>query len=496
MDLRLLRVDLEDFAEALSREEYLTRAGLKEESRAAAIRERFALLGSREAFAEAPRAILGDAGWGGGAAPSLFGRIPRGRLRRVPRAGRSDRLATTEASQAVRVDGVEIPLRSIEGQIKNEADRPRRAALESARLGAIADLNGLRQEILELSHEEARRLGFTGYTSLCSDLSGIDLSALRALTQPILPAAATCTKTPFPGTSRAGSRSSPREAGRHDLVRLFRAAPLTPCFLRTVCARPPRRRAAACESTPRRRAAFGWTTTAAEQDAARVRGDPPDPGRGHSGCPAWRRAGRLCGIPSRARPRPALRQHRPRPARGISPAGRPLGDRGLGVPPRRPAPGAGVAQALCRDRATPRGPALHRLSQAVVSAPLRRQARVSSCSSTRKGPGGGPARRTAISSPTPRKWTGRRISSCAMWIPSSTPPATSGPGSSRRSSAISCASGSTRNGTGTTAPAVPPGAVAAGATPYHRGTGRRPGSRRPDHRSPSCPDRGRPGARL
>lgn len=50
MDLSQIRDDLEKFAEALSREEYLTRAGLKDESRAAAIRERYASLASRSLF--------------------------------------------------------------------------------------------------------------------------------------------------------------------------------------------------------------------------------------------------------------------------------------------------------------------------------------------------------------------------------------------------------------------------------------------------------------
>ena len=41
--------------EAISREEYLTRAGLKAESQAAAVREQFAVLGSRAAFEEVVR---------------------------------------------------------------------------------------------------------------------------------------------------------------------------------------------------------------------------------------------------------------------------------------------------------------------------------------------------------------------------------------------------------------------------------------------------------
>ena len=62
MNLSLLRADLEEFAEAISREEYLTRAGLKAESRAAVVREQFAVLGSRAAFEEVHDKARGASG--------------------------------------------------------------------------------------------------------------------------------------------------------------------------------------------------------------------------------------------------------------------------------------------------------------------------------------------------------------------------------------------------------------------------------------------------
>src|SRR5512139_2847147 len=187
MNLQHLRVDVDEFAEALSREEYLTRAGLKAESRAAAIRERFAFLGAREAFAAVrERALASPSGDEGRRlrylAEFLGTNCVEHRVRAV-----SDRIATAEAAQTVTVDGEQIALRSVESRIKNAAERPRREALESARLRAVADLNGLRQEILESSHEEARRLGFGDYPTFCRDLSGIDLVGLRDLTRPILP---------------------------------------------------------------------------------------------------------------------------------------------------------------------------------------------------------------------------------------------------------------------------------------------------------------------
>jgi hypothetical protein len=223
MDLSRIRDDLEKFAEALSRELYLTRAGLKDESRAGAIRERFARLSSRSTFEE----VRGEAQ----AAPEGD---ERRRLRFLAEflatnciehqtRDLNDRIATLEATQTITADGEQIPLRSADVRIKNEASRARRAALESARLGPVAELNPLRIEILERSHEEAHRLGFPGYTALCQDLSGIDLPELRRLTQPILARTLNPYRELLAWYLKRWVGVQPREARRHDLLRLFRA---------------------------------------------------------------------------------------------------------------------------------------------------------------------------------------------------------------------------------------------------------------------------------
>jgi hypothetical protein len=223
MDLSRIRDDLEGFAEALSREEYQTRAGLKDESRAAAIRERYASLASRSLFDEV---------WGKAREAPANDEARRLRFLaeflgtnwieyqvRVP----SDRLTTAEAGQTIAVDGERIPVRSAEVRIKNEADRSRRAALETARLAAVAELNGLRREILERSHAEAQRLGFAGYPALCRELSGIDLVALRELTRPILPRTREMYRDLLAWYLKRRVGVELKEARRHDLSRLFRA---------------------------------------------------------------------------------------------------------------------------------------------------------------------------------------------------------------------------------------------------------------------------------
>jgi len=245
MDLACLREELEQFAEALSREKYLTRAGLKDESRTADIRDRYASLASRSLF---------DDVWG--KARGASGNDEARRLRflaeflgtnwieyqvREP----SDRLTTTEARQTIAVDGERVPFRSAEVRIKNEADRSRRAALESARLSVIGELNGLRREILERSHAEAQRLGFAGYTALCRELSGIDHVALRELTRPILPRTLEMYRDLLAWYLKRRVGVELKEARRHDLARLFRApefdGSLPPGALREAAEAPLRR---------------------------------------------------------------------------------------------------------------------------------------------------------------------------------------------------------------------------------------------------------------
>jgi hypothetical protein len=102
--------------------------------------------------------------------------------------------------------------------------------LESARLAAIADLNGLRQEILESSHEETRRLGFADYPTFFRNLSGIDLVALRELTRPILLRSRDMYEEALSWYLPRWAGTSPRQARRHDLVRLFRAPDLDKVF--------------------------------------------------------------------------------------------------------------------------------------------------------------------------------------------------------------------------------------------------------------------------
>jgi hypothetical protein len=245
MDRSRIRDDLEQFAEALSREEYLTRAGLKSDSHSAAIRERYAALGSQTLFEEVRAEAQATSEAEEARRLRFLAEFLGTNCIEYQARELRDRLTTAEAEQTIVVDGEQVPFRSAEVRIKNEPDRSRRAALESARLAAVAERNELRRDILERSHAEAQRLGFAGYTALCQELSGIDLAALRDLTRPILSRSLDMYQDLLAWYLKRRVGVELREARRHDLSRLFRAPEfddsLPPGSLREAAEAPLRR---------------------------------------------------------------------------------------------------------------------------------------------------------------------------------------------------------------------------------------------------------------
>ena len=230
MDLDRIRDDLEAFAEALSREEYLTRAGLKDESRAGAVRERFASLGARATFEKIRQAAREASEPDSAQRLRFLAEFLGTNCVEYQAREASDRLTTAEAGRTIAADGEGIPLRSAEVRIKNEGDRSRRAALESARLAAAAEFSALRREILERSRQEVERLGFAGYTAFCQELSGIDFAGLRDLTQPILARSQDMYRDLLEWYLRRRVGVEPSAARRHDLARLFRAPEFDACL--------------------------------------------------------------------------------------------------------------------------------------------------------------------------------------------------------------------------------------------------------------------------
>lgn len=180
MDLDAYRADAEAFVSALTEEHYRHFSGQKPDLALDAIYEAHAALFSPEAV-EALRES--------GNRPLLEFAV-EGLIGTATKA-ESAELAAREAGLEIHVDGEAMPFRQAPVAQANEADPKRRASIEAARHELVErELNPLLLETLERSRALVRELGWQSMTSMCAELSGIDLEALGRATGRFLDATA------------------------------------------------------------------------------------------------------------------------------------------------------------------------------------------------------------------------------------------------------------------------------------------------------------------
>jgi hypothetical protein len=85
-----------------------------------------------------------------------------------------------EAAARISWDGETVPAHSAIRLMANEKDGARRRELLSRYVDSFGACNDLRAEYLESLHSSARELGFDGYHSLFSEITGIDFEQLAA----------------------------------------------------------------------------------------------------------------------------------------------------------------------------------------------------------------------------------------------------------------------------------------------------------------------------
>jgi hypothetical protein len=168
VDVDAYRSEVEEFVSALEREYVLHLSGRQPTLDIEPIYERHAPLFEREAVE-----------WLLEAAPRELGRFAaEGFIGQATKAEAAE-LARREAELTVQLDGTELPYRQLGIEQANEPDPERRAALEDARLAAMAtELNPLHVEAHERAAALARELGFGSTLAMCEELGGIDLRAL------------------------------------------------------------------------------------------------------------------------------------------------------------------------------------------------------------------------------------------------------------------------------------------------------------------------------
>lgn len=185
-DMDSIRTDLEQFNEALMREEYESRAGLKDDPDTASIYARYAGIFDDEGLVYELRSKR-EKTYGteklrmnymyAFLLSSFIGR---------KNTDLGDRISATEAKAEIEVDGKKVPFRYSAVIQANEPDHGKRMAIDDAREAIYDVLNPMLRERLDRSYEIARSFGYDNYVAMCMDMSGIDLHALKFQMQNVL----------------------------------------------------------------------------------------------------------------------------------------------------------------------------------------------------------------------------------------------------------------------------------------------------------------------
>ena len=143
----------------------------------------------------------------------------------------AEELARLEASLTVELAGAQIPFRQVPVVQANEPDAGRRAELERARNGLLAErLEPLYQAALERSHALCGELGWQSYRAAYAELRGLDLDALRKRTDRFLESTRDAYRSLLaPQLARSEVPGLERLA-RSDIPRLLRAPSLDAGF--------------------------------------------------------------------------------------------------------------------------------------------------------------------------------------------------------------------------------------------------------------------------
>jgi hypothetical protein len=220
LDLEAYRTEAEQFVTALDREYYLHFSGRQDAYDIEPIYERHAGLFSRDAvdgLREQGAQLLLEF-----AVQGLIGRETK---------GEQAELARREAELELELDGERVPFRSAPVRQANEPDPDRRAAIESSRNEAIEEhLNPLLRDLLERSHAIAAELGWPSMRTLCEELSGIDLGALREQTSGFLESSESVYRPALEPRLRDQLGFGFERLRRADLVAFFRAPSLDSHF--------------------------------------------------------------------------------------------------------------------------------------------------------------------------------------------------------------------------------------------------------------------------
>lgn len=185
-DMDSIRTDLEQFNEALMREEYESRAGLKDEPDTASIYARYAAIFDSEDLIHEVRAKREKAYGTEKLRMSYMYSFLLSSFIGRKTTDLGDKISAAESTSQIEIEGKKVPFRYSSVIQANEPDHAKRLAIDAAREAVYDQINPMLLERLNRSHEIARSFDYDNYVSMCMDMSGIDLHALKFQLQNVL----------------------------------------------------------------------------------------------------------------------------------------------------------------------------------------------------------------------------------------------------------------------------------------------------------------------
>jgi hypothetical protein len=187
MQIEEFRARLEEFDEALNREQYLHYSGLKASLETIRFYDEYSTLFSLETIREL-QSQLEPASVFESRKKSISKLLFFSAEQYLEKscASLTEAIANFESNHTVSWNGADIFFNQIPARLANEPDAGRRRRLDELQARALADSNGLRQERMTMLHREARTLGHTNYLEAFEAMRGIGYRDLAASLEKLL----------------------------------------------------------------------------------------------------------------------------------------------------------------------------------------------------------------------------------------------------------------------------------------------------------------------
>jgi len=177
-DLEKIRIEVENFCSNINKEWYLNWAGLKDELNISAVYEKYKHLFNKELILEIKNRRKQASGEDERKLRYLQAFFLEYYLDMMVKE-LTDKAETMQSKGTIKFDGEEIPFRLALIKMINEPDRKKRRKLFHARNNFIDKINVPLLERMQRLHNVSKEFEYENYTTLFSDIKGIDFQALE-----------------------------------------------------------------------------------------------------------------------------------------------------------------------------------------------------------------------------------------------------------------------------------------------------------------------------